>query len=372
MSCETGLADDFSMLDVGIASGDRWSGVRVQTMLARRAGELAETYLFRHVIVVIGQATPGNVTWIGGPAIDLGREGVPRGAIVFPALQPYQARWEAANTCILVELAPELIDEAGRRYGSGGHVDLRPGLAVGDRFIPSMADALVDLATRDASATLLAESLGLTLAAHLVQTRGSSAGEATGGGALAPAKLRLLAEFIEARLESAISVADLAKPRGHGGLPLRPLLQADNGTGAAPVHPPAAHRAGAAPPRESQAQRGGSRAAVWVLATESLQRDLPPDGRDESSPVSRRVRFSERLTRRNPTNWAAGTRQTHGAWLGHHRCFRSHQKGGANEGILERCHVVGTAVAGRIVRGICRRAETYLPVDRQGRNRNQR
>jgi AraC-like DNA-binding protein len=209
MSCETGLADDFSMLDVGIASGDRWSGVRVQTMLARRAGELPETYLFRHVIVVTEQATPANVTWIGGPAIDLGREGVPRRAIIFPALQPYQARWDAANTCILVELAPELLDEAGRRYGSGGHVDLRPGLAVDDRFIPSMADALVDLATRDASATLLAESLGLTLATHLVQTRGSAAGEAT-GGVMAPAKLRLLTEFIEARLESAISVADLA------------------------------------------------------------------------------------------------------------------------------------------------------------------
>ena len=211
ISCETGLADDFSMLDVGIASGDRWSGVRVQTMLARGAGELPETYLSRHVIVVTEQSTPGNVTWIDGPAIDVGTVGIPRETIVFPALQPYRAHWEAGNTCIFVELAPELLDEAGRRYGSGSHVDLRPGLAVDDRFIPSIAEALVDLATRDAAATLLAEGLGLTLAAHLVQTRGSpDPRETRRGAAMAPAKLRLLTEFIEARLESTISVADLA------------------------------------------------------------------------------------------------------------------------------------------------------------------
>jgi AraC family transcriptional regulator len=95
-------------------------------------------------------------------------------------------------------------------------VDLRPGLAVDDRFIPSIADALVDLATRDASATLLAESLGLTLAAHLVQTRASpdAGGSAPRGGAMVPAKLRLLTEFIEARLESTISVSDLANLAG--------------------------------------------------------------------------------------------------------------------------------------------------------------
>jgi AraC family transcriptional regulator len=211
ISCDTGLADDFPALDVGIESGNRWAGVRVQTMFGTGPGELAESYLPRHVLTV-GSSRRFGVRWLGGPTVEESKQSPPDTVCIFPAMQPYLASWDSTSRSIFVELAPELVDEARRRSGSARQVELRAGPAANDQFIPPLAEALVDLAGRkDASTTLLAESLALTLATHLAQNHSTSALRPVKiRGAMAPSKVRLLEQFIGARLDREISLADLA------------------------------------------------------------------------------------------------------------------------------------------------------------------
>ena len=130
---------------------------------------------------------------------------------IFPAMQPYRASWDA-DAAIFVELSPELVDEATRHLGREGRTVLRAGLAPEDHFIPPLAEALVDLAARKEPATrLLAESLGLTLATHVAQTHaGSEPHAAKPYGPMTPEKLRLLKDFIDANLDSPVSLGDLA------------------------------------------------------------------------------------------------------------------------------------------------------------------
>src|SRR5271165_5961619 len=106
ISCETGDAGDFSALNVGIASGDRWSGVRVQTMLGTGAGELSDSYLPRHVLTV-GSARRFSARWVDGPRVDQSKASPPDTVCIFPAMQPYRASWDTRDCSIFVELAPE-------------------------------------------------------------------------------------------------------------------------------------------------------------------------------------------------------------------------------------------------------------------------
>jgi AraC family transcriptional regulator len=211
ISCETGDAGTFTALEVGIASGDRWSGVRVQTMLGTGPGELAESYLPRHVVTV-GASRRLSAHWHDGPTIENLRQNPADTVCIFPAMQPYQASWDSDCRSIFVELAPELFDETTRSIDRNGRTMLRPGLAPDDHFIPPLAAALVDLAARDESGTrLLAESLGITLAAHLAQAHSTSQLHVTKQpGPLTTDKLRAVKEFIDAHLESPISLSDLA------------------------------------------------------------------------------------------------------------------------------------------------------------------
>jgi AraC family transcriptional regulator len=210
VSCETGEAIGFPTLDVGVESGDRWTGVRVQTMLGHGPGELADSYLPRHVLTV-GSSRRLSARWLDGPTVDVPTESGPDTVCVFPAMRPYRASWDTAGA-IFVELAPDLVDEANRHLGRDDRTVLRAGLAPGDHFIPPLAQALVDLAGRNEPATrLLAESLGLTLATHLAQAYAASGPPTVKPcGPMAQDKLRLLKDFIDANLGAAVSLADLA------------------------------------------------------------------------------------------------------------------------------------------------------------------
>jgi AraC family transcriptional regulator len=211
ISCETGEATGFSPLEVDVESGDRWSGVRVQTMLGHGAGELAESYLPRHVLT-IGSSRRLSAKWVEGPRVESPKPSARDQVCIFPAMQPYRAAWDTRGRSIFVELSPDLLDEATRHVGRDGRTVLRAGLAVDDHFIPPLAEALVDLAARKEPATrLLAESLGLTLATHLAQAHAESGQQAVKPcGPIAPEKLRMLNDFIDANLDSPISLGDLA------------------------------------------------------------------------------------------------------------------------------------------------------------------
>jgi AraC family transcriptional regulator len=210
ISCESGEVDDFSVLDVGVETGDRWSGIRVQTMLCTGEGDLPESILPGHVLT-IGASHRLNAHWSDGTTLD-STENRADTVCIFPALQPYRATWDSTARSIFVELSPSLVDEASRQGGADAGTELRPGLAVGDHFIPPLAHALVDLAAREEPATrLLAEMLGLTLATHVGRTYGASVqSPLKQHGPLSAIKMRRLEDFIDAHLDAPLSLTDLA------------------------------------------------------------------------------------------------------------------------------------------------------------------
>ena len=183
-------------------------------MVSDAPGEFGESYLPRHIVTIPAQAGGCRIAWLDGPTYERGNDPRPT-ACIYPAMQPYSARWSVSpgSRCVFIELSSELVDEAGGHSNAARRVQLRPGPAVGDQFIPALSQALVQLLSRDDRASdLLAESIGLTLATHLVQTYAFTvACNVQPRGRLAPRKLRMLDEFIDANLEHAISLAEMAE-----------------------------------------------------------------------------------------------------------------------------------------------------------------
>jgi AraC family transcriptional regulator len=215
IACESGDVDDFSCLGVGVESGDRWSGVRVQAMFGRGQGALPESYLPGHLLT-IGPCLSLSARWLDGPSLETAAECPSDTVCVFPAMQPYRSAWDSTGRIIFVELAPELVDGEPADSKTKGRKELRPGFAANDRFIPPLAEALLELATRDEAETrILAESLGLTLATYLGQKYSrTTVGTKERAGTIGPRKLRLVKAFIDARLDAPISLADLARQVG--------------------------------------------------------------------------------------------------------------------------------------------------------------
>ncbi len=211
VSCETGDAHDLPAVAVGVASGDRWSGVRVQQMLGNGPGEFSESYFQKHILTV-GAYRRFEANWVDGASFADPDEGPASMVLVFPAMQPFRASWDSVMSGTFIELSPELVSEAMGAVGGATRAELRPGAATDDHFIAPLASALVDLAARDELATtLLAELLGLAIATHLGQTRaGSHQMVSTKPGTMSPRKVRLLESFVDSRLDSQISLRALA------------------------------------------------------------------------------------------------------------------------------------------------------------------
>ena len=212
--CETGVAEDFVGIDVEGGSGNRWHGLRVEQLVNEAPGEFGETYLPRHVVTVPAQAGGCRITWLDGPIYDRDDDPLPTPCI-FPAFQPYSAQWSLlpGSRCVFIELPPEQVDEAGGHSGSARPVQLRPGPAVGDQFIPALAETLVQLLRRDDRASdLLAESIGLALATHLAHAYAvAPLRKFQPRGRLAPTKIREFDEFIDTNLARPVSLAEMAK-----------------------------------------------------------------------------------------------------------------------------------------------------------------
>jgi len=215
VACATGQVDAFSMLSVRLASADRWSGIRIQRMQAPGPGELPESYLPGHVVAINDRPAPWTAKWIGGPEVRLSGDGRPDAVCVFPALQPYRCSWNTECACTLIELSPELVDDAAG-LGTAAHVQLRPGFLDEDDVIPPLAEALLNLATHDdPSSSVLAESLGLALATYLVrQCATIDMRVQRHRGGVEPHTVRLLDQFIDARMDSPMSLHELAEMVG--------------------------------------------------------------------------------------------------------------------------------------------------------------
>ena len=198
-----------------LSSGDIWTGIRLEQLCAIGSGELPEGYLPRHVVAInIGSASPVYVSWVG-ESPPTKHFVAPGNVSFYPALTPYLARWRCCDNHrkILIELSPELVAAVSTEGGSGKYLQLRPSYDDEDPFIAHLGLALRDdLRSGHPNGCVYGETLGAALSVHLLQKYGvfEQIFRQYRSG-LPKYRLRHVVQYIDANLQAAISLVDLAK-----------------------------------------------------------------------------------------------------------------------------------------------------------------
>ena len=124
--------------------------------------------------------------------------------------------WEDDADCTILRLrvAPDLVAAAG----ANADTRVTPRFQLRDSRIEAVAWAIKAELEADApSDRLYAESLGLALASRMLQARDPSPGAESGRErAFTPPQRRRIVDFIEARLDTSLSLVDLADVAGFG------------------------------------------------------------------------------------------------------------------------------------------------------------
>jgi AraC family transcriptional regulator len=143
--------------------------------------------------------------------------------------------WEDGedSAVLLIELSPELLASAATRAGLPAPIDLAPQLQLRDPKLEHLAWAFeAELRSESPSPPLYGDSLGLAMAAHLVQRYGTHSGPVREGG-LSPRQLRRVVEHIEAHVERRLALAELASLAGVSASHFKALFKRSTGL---PVH----------------------------------------------------------------------------------------------------------------------------------------
>ena len=126
--------------------------------------------------------------------------------------------WEDDADCTILRLrvAPDLIASAAADLSAGASV--APRFQLRDLRIEAVAWAIkAELEAEAPSDRLYAESLGLALASRMLQAGESPRGdEIDRGRTLTPLQRRRIVDYVEARLDQSLSLADLASVAGFG------------------------------------------------------------------------------------------------------------------------------------------------------------
>ena len=198
-----------------LSSGDTWTGIRLEQLCATGSGELPEGYLPRHVVAInIGSASPVDVSWVG-ESPPTKHFVAPGNVSFYPALTPYCARWRCCDNHrkILIELSTELVAAVSDEAGSGRYLQLRPSYDDEDPFIAHLGLALRDdLRSGHPNGCVYGETLGAALSVHLLQKYAAfeQVFRQYRSG-LPKYRLRHVIQYIDANLQAAISLLDLAK-----------------------------------------------------------------------------------------------------------------------------------------------------------------
>ncbi len=199
----------------GTSSGNLWPDIGVEVISSHKGAELPPGHLLRHVVAISIEPHFLELSWSGGPRFS----GIaPAGAVtVFPAARSYVARWERPTHSLMLQIDAPFAAAAVAEDGDHA-VDLQPVFAEKDPFAAQMVHALHDLA-RDEHGTACSygQTLAMAVAAHVAQRYGSS-GErwrpAPLPSPLDATKLRRIDEFIDARLDTQVSLGALAALNG--------------------------------------------------------------------------------------------------------------------------------------------------------------
>lgn len=190
------------------SSAAAWDGIRVARGRLR-PGEATDGHLTNHV-VCFDVGSPGwrNYHW---PGLARRSGATPALAVnVLPAAMTYSASWRPGTETVLVELAPVFVASVASR-GFGGVAELRPAAAVDDPFTVQVALALAEVARRGApGATLVAEGLGVALAAHLLARSAGVRGGARAALRIAPVRLRQVLDHLRDHLDGSLTLRELA------------------------------------------------------------------------------------------------------------------------------------------------------------------
>lgn len=140
----------------------------------------------------------------------------PGALIITPAGSDMEWTWNRSCTTLDVFVEAALVDDAAAAMGvdTGAPTALAPRIGLRDPLIEGLGRLLADELASGTPAASLAESAAIVLAGHLVR-RYRAAGLRRGNGApprdaLAPAILRRVRDFVEARLGDDVTLADLA------------------------------------------------------------------------------------------------------------------------------------------------------------------
>lgn len=140
----------------------------------------------------------------------------PGAAIVSPARADMTWTWNRGCTTLDIFVEAALVDEAAAMMGldGAGPTELRPAIGVHDAVFDGVGRMLARELASDVPAAPLAESAAIVLAGHLARRYRCGDGSAPAGNdpraTLSPGVLRRVRELVEERLDSPLTLADLA------------------------------------------------------------------------------------------------------------------------------------------------------------------
>lgn len=193
---------------VVLSSGDDWSGFRVTRRLLS-SGEPGEGYLTAHLVSLhVSDGSSEEVSW---PGAAFAQHRVATGSVnVMPAGVPYRLRHGHAEK-IDVLCSPRWFDSVRRDAGIGP-VSLRPECGAKDPLLSELVLALADdVRAAHPCGLMYGEALAAALVARVAHAHGEPLARASPArGGLPPHKLRRVLEYIDARLDRAITLQELA------------------------------------------------------------------------------------------------------------------------------------------------------------------
>lgn len=195
-----------------------WNGVTVFEGTAG-ANERPEGHFPRHVLSVNrGRVVPFEARLPGRPAYS--SVSMPDQVNVWPAGMPHAIRWLRPGTWCVVQIDPAFLATVAVSAEMGRTPELRLSLGISDRVVTHLAAALaLELREDGTQVRLVRETLGAALAGHLLHAHAGAAARGHGAPAaqaagLGPTRLRRVLDYIEARLESDVSLRELATVAG--------------------------------------------------------------------------------------------------------------------------------------------------------------
>ncbi len=195
------------------SSGSLWPDIGIEAISSssKNEYELPPGHLLRHVVAVSMEPHHLQLNWLGGPSFSgIAEVGT---VSVFPASRSYIARWQGRSHSLMLQIAAPFVAAALFEDGDS-IVNLEPVFAEKDPFIAHAIHALHNLA-RDprGDACSYGQTLAIAVAAHVGRRYGVRAPPRRPPplpALIDAGKLHRIDAFIDARIDSQVSLGDLA------------------------------------------------------------------------------------------------------------------------------------------------------------------